>query len=127
MDLLLAVLVVAAFAALLERLNVAATARHVSRRAGQILQVVRDSELDDRSKERALRRSSIDLFGLAAVILGLSAVAALIPLAAVWMLDGLGLASAAGVLAILERVDFLLAAIVVGSLAFFVVGAIRRR
>lgn len=127
MSLFLAILVVVAFAALLERLNVAATARDASRRAGQVLEVVRDPDIDDQSKERQLRRSSIKLFGLAALIIGMSALAAIVPLAAVWALDGMGAVSASEVLEILQRGDFLLVALVLGSLAFFVFASARQR
>lgn len=50
-----------------------------------------------------------------------------VPVVAVWLLEGWGVGSLAGVLSILQRIDFLVAATVLGSLAYVSVKIVRQR
>lgn len=119
MSLLLAVLVVVAFAVALEALGLPERAREVVRRSGECVHLLRDPSLDDAERERGLQRQAVRLFGLLGILAGGAALALGVPLAAVWLLERAGVASLPGVLEVLERVDFLLAACVVGGAAYF--------
>lgn len=119
MSLVLATLVVVAFAVLLERLSVAGRARAVADRAARSLRVLRDSELSDAEKERALRRDAVHLAGQSGMIIGLSLLALLVPLGGVWLMDRAGWVVTSDVIAILQRIDFLVAATVVGTGAYY--------
>lgn len=127
MSWLLAGLVVIAFAVLLERLPLASRARTVADRACKTLETLRDSQLDDETKERTLQRNAVGLFGLAAAIIGLSLLALLLPLVMVWLLDRAGLASMSEVLAVLQRADFLVAATIVGASTYLLSRTVARR
>lgn len=82
--------------------------------------VLSDPALSDEAKERQLREASLHLFKLLAYIV-LSAGAALgAPLIAVWGLQLLGFGSVAGTLAVLTRVDFIVAVSLVATCAYFV-------
>lgn len=126
MSLLLATFVVAAFALVLERLRLPVRAREVGSRAVRSLEVLRDPGLDDQAKETALRQQAGALVVLVGILAGGSLLALGLPLFAVWLLDVLGLASFGSVLAILERVDFLIAAALIGSATYLLVRRLRR-
>lgn len=126
MSLGLAVGVVAVFAVAIERLDLPDRAREVTRRSGECLAVLRDPATTDDAKETALRGHAVRLFGLFGWLAGGSALALGLPLAGVWMLDRAGLASWPGVLAVLQRLDFLAGTAVVGLLGFLVVRRLRR-
>ena len=121
MSLALAVGVVLGFAGVLHLLELPARAAEVGRRSGEALEILRDRELDDGAKERALRRHSVRLFALMGVLLGESALALGLPLGVVWLLDRAGLGSLAAVWGVLESPAFL-AATVVGGTALWLVG-----
>lgn len=114
MSLLLALFVVAAFAATLEALSLPDRAREVMDRAGDSLRVLRDPGLSDAEKERRLRRQSVRLFGLLGILAGGSILALGLPLGVVWLLERAGVGSLAAVLSVLERLDFLAAVTVAG-------------
>lgn len=118
MNVALGALVVMAFAFALERMSLPERAREVGDRARESLRVLRHPELDDRSKEKALRRQALRLFGLVGVLVGGSLLALGLPLLGVWLLERAGVASFEGVLSVLERADFLVGAIVVGTGAY---------
>lgn len=120
MSLAVATLVVVAFAVLLERLDVAERARAVADRAVKSLRILRDSRLSDEEKERALQRDAAHLFGQTGMIVGLSLLALLMPLVGVWLMDRAGWVAMPEVLAILQRIDFLFAATVIGVVAYYV-------
>lgn len=121
MSLALAVGVVLGFAGVLHLLDLPARAAEVGRRSREALDTLRDRELDDDGKERALRRLSVRLFALMGVLLGGSALALGLPLGAVWVLDRLGLASLSAVWSMLESPGFL-AATVAGGTGVWLVG-----
>jgi membrane protein DedA with SNARE-associated domain len=82
--------------------------------------VLRDPTLSDESKERQLREASLHLFKLLAYILLGTGAALGAPLTAVWGLQLLGFGSVAGTLAVLTRVDFIVAASLVATFAYLV-------
>lgn len=120
MSLLLAALVVVAFCVLIERLNVAGIAREVVERTRRSLEALRDSDLDDAAKERLLRGNSLRLFGSFGTIVAVTTSSLLLPLSGVWALDRAGLAAFPEVMEILQRLDFLVAASVVGACVYYV-------
>lgn len=126
MSVVLAVLVVVAFAGAIGRLGLAERAREVGDRARTSLEVLRDPALDDDTKERRLQRQSLRLFGLLGVLTGGSVLALGLPLLGVWVLDRAGVASLAEVLGVLQRVDFLAVTTVVGAVGYLLVRRARR-
>lgn len=116
----LAVFVVVAFAVTIERLHLPKKAREVGSRATASLELLRDASLTDDHKERALQQEAAQLFRLFAILSGGGLLAIILPLAAVWGLDLLGLASLGEVLSVLERIDFLVGMSLVGGFYFLV-------
>lgn len=125
MSVALAALVVVAFALALERMEIPDRAREVGDRARESLRVIRHPELDDRSKERALRRQAIRLFGLVGVLVGGSLLALGLPLLGVCLLEMAGVASFEGVLSVLGRPDFLVGATLLGTGAYLAAQGLR--
>lgn len=121
MALLWASLVVVTFAVTIERIGLPDRAREVGRRSRACLDALRDPSLGDEAKEEELRRQAVRLFALFARLAGGSLLALGLPLGAVWGIDALGLASLPDVLAVLERVDFLVGATVVGAVAYLLI------
>jgi hypothetical protein len=122
MSWLLAILVVVAFAWIVHRTGLPAQASDSIQRARASQAVVRDRSLSDAEKERMLRGEAPRLLALFARIATGTILALLVPLAALWALDRVGLASRDEVLAILARVDFLLAVTGLGILAYWLRG-----
>lgn len=118
MSVFLAAFVVVAFAVTIERVKLPSRAREAGRRAAESLRVLRDPSLDDDTKERELRQQSFRLFGLVGILVAGSTLAIFLPLLGVWLLDRAGVASLATVLSVLERLDFLVAATVLGLLTY---------
>ena len=116
MSAILAILMVVAFAGIVTWTGVPAQAREVVRRTSASRAVVLDRSLTDQQKERHLRAEAPRLIGLLGRIVLGSALALALPLGALWMLDRLGLASLADVLAVLVRLDFILAVSAAGVL-----------
>lgn len=110
--------VVVVFAVVVARLDLTERAREVGRRSIDCLAALRDPALDDDAKEKALRRQSLRLFGLLAILVGGSALALGLPLGAVALLELMGMASLERVLAVLQRIDFLAAVTVLGAAAY---------
>lgn len=127
MNLVLAVMVVVVFAGLMERLQIAPRARQATAAAGASVTALRNPELDDAAKEAVLQREALRLFRLFGVIAGLSVIALLVPFAGVVLLDKVGLGSFPAVLGILQRIDFLLAATLVGFGTFAAMRRFGRR
>lgn len=127
MSLLLATLVVVVFSVLLQRMHVASHAREATQQASRTASLIRDPLLTDRDKERELRRNAGRLFRLSAAIAGLCLLALILPLAGVLGLDRLGWVSGTEVLAILQRLDFLAGATVVGTASYYVSLMLSRR
>lgn len=126
MSLLLATMVVAVFALVLERLRLPDRARQVGDRAMESLRVLRDPTMDDRAKETALQDHAVGLFGLLGILVGGSLVALGLPLLAVWLLELGGLVSLGAVLDVLGRVEFLVAASAIGATAYLLSRRARR-
>lgn len=120
MSLALAVFVVLTFAGILERLDLPGYAREVLGRASRCLDVLRDGSMVDDEKERRFRSEARRLFVLIGILGGGSALALLLPLGVVWLLDQTGVASLSGVLATLERVDFLAVTTLVALVGFLI-------
>lgn len=121
MALVWASLVVVSFALVIERLDLPGRAREVGRRSEACLDALRDPSLGDEAKEEELRRQAVRLFGLFGRLAGGSLLALGLPLGAVWGLDALGLASFSAVLSVLERVDFLMGATLVGVVTYLLI------
>ena len=120
-------LVVLVFAVAIERLGLAERSREVVTRAQACVRIVRDDSLDEDAKAAGLQQQSIRLFGLFGIFAGGGLMAILLPLGGVWILDRAGIASLAEVLSILERLDFLVAAMLLGTLTYFLARRIGRR
>jgi hypothetical protein len=99
------------FVRLFKLVTFAQEAIALSRRAASI---VRDAALDDDAKEVAIQQSALRLLKLTLLLLVGSVVAVAAPMAAIWLLDLVGLMSLDSVVAILLRWDFLLLATVLG-------------
>lgn len=125
MSVLLAALVVVTFALAVGWMDLPGRAREVGARSRDGLDALRDPGLDDRAKEAALRRLAGRLFGLFGLLVGGSVLALGVPLLAVWLLEAVGVASLAGVLAVLERPDFLAAVTGAGLVAWLAVRRLR--
>lgn len=125
MSLLWALFVVVGFAGLLHLFGLPAYAREVGRRGRDCLTVVRDEAMDDRAKEEALQGHARRLFALLGILGGGSVLALVLPLGTVWLLDRGGVASLPRVWATLERADFLLGTVVVGTAAYLLVRQLR--
>lgn len=121
MSIFLAAFVVVAFAVTIERVSLPSRAREVGKRAADSLRVLRDPSVDDDTKERELRQQAVRLSGLVGILVAGSTLAILIPLFCVWLLDRAGVASLPEVLSILERLDFLVGATVLGFLTFLLI------
>ena len=126
MNLLLAAAVVVAFAVLIERFNLTKRTREVGSRAVDSYRVLRNPEIDDAEKERALRRQAVQLFGLVGVMGGGSLLALGLPLLVLWLLELGGVASLDSVLAVLASIEFLVGATLIGSVAFLLFRRLRR-
>lgn len=126
MNALLAVLSAAMIAVLFERLGVVSRASKVSRIAAESLRVVRDPDVSDRIKEKALRGSAVRSASLGLQIIGLSLLAIVIPLAALSAMEAVGFGSVASVLSIWQRLDFILGAAILGTIAFFISRTVAR-
>jgi hypothetical protein len=114
---ILAALVVIGFALIIHRAGVAALVRDVTRRARANYSVVSDRSLSDEQKERRLREETPLLLALLARIVIWSTLALALPLAAVWIIDRLGLASLTAVLDTFLRIDFIIAITAAGLVA----------
>jgi len=125
MSLLLASLVVFAFALATEMFGLPRRAREVARRGRECVEVLRSRSMDDRAKERALQAEALHLFRLVVVLVLGGAVAMAVPIGAVWVLDGAGVGSLDGVLAILRRLDFLALVLLTGGAAYALVPRLR--
>jgi hypothetical protein len=108
-------LVVVAFALLLRLLHVASHLREVDRQSRSLLSALRDVSLDDREKGTQLRRGALRLFALWAVIVATGLGALVLPLGGAWLASRSDVIDFAAVLQILQRVDFLAAAALAGS------------
>jgi hypothetical protein len=120
-SLLFAAAVVVLFSLLLERLHVEARARDIVCEAERTLALLRDADIDDEMKAGRLRRHSLRLAVLAAVVTFQGTLSLLLPLAGVWALDRGGLVSFGAVVDVLERWDFLVAAAAIGTGVFLLV------
>jgi hypothetical protein len=118
--------VVVAFAAAIEVMDLPDRAREVGRRSAECVTVLKDPSLDDDEKERALQKHSLRLFTLLAILVGGSVLALGLPLGGVALLDLAGAASLDRVLAVLQRVDVLVGATVLGGAAYLLVRRVGR-
>ena len=115
--------IVVGFAVLAHFIGLSRWTGQVMKRVKDSMAVLRNSQLDDHAKEKALQHSTVRLFKLLSLLLVGSAVAVLAPVAVVWLFDAIGLISFDAVLDMLQRLDFLLAAMLISFAAFF---ALRR-
>ncbi len=126
MSFALATLVVVGFALIVRRTRLVGHSREAAERARASLSVLTDSTLSDEEKERRLRAGSVRLFGLMARILFGAGLALLVPLAGVWALARLGLASFPEVIAVLSRVDFVVLLSLIAGAGLLVHRRLRR-
>ena len=115
MALIGASLVVLGFATLAHLMNLVPKSMSVLDHSRGAVAVLRDSNLSDDEKESALQASALGLLRLLIQLLVGSAVAALVPIGVIWLLDVLGLMSFEAVLDMLANWRFLLAATLVGT------------
>ena len=118
MSFVLALVVVVGFAATIEYLNLPEQARTVGQQSSDALAALRDDAMSDREKEEILQRRARQLFGLLGILVGGSLLALGGPLAAVWLLEQVGVGSFWDTLAILERIDFLAGVTVAGLVGY---------
>lgn len=116
-SLVLALLVVIAFAGIVERTRLTAHVAEAVRRGRESYSIVSDPSLTDDRKERRLREETLRLFALLGRIVLGSFLALGLPLGVLWVLDGIGLISLSETLDVLTRLDFLLAVSALGILA----------
>lgn len=117
MSIVLALLVVAAFAGIVERTRLPAHVAEAVRRGQESYAIVSDPTLTDDRKERRLREETVRLFALLGRIVLGSLLALGLPLGVLWILDWVGLISLPEILEVLVRLDFLLAVSAVGIIA----------
>lgn len=122
MNFVLALVVVVGFAVTIEYLDLPERARTAGQWSSDALAVLRDGAMSDREKEEVLQRQARRLFGLLRILVGGSVLALGGPLAAVWLLEQVGVGSFWGTLAMLERVDFLVGVTVVGLVGYLLIG-----
>lgn len=126
MTLALAIGVVVVFATTLDVLNLPAYAREVGRRNQACVEVLRSDSMDDEAKEKSLQKHARRLFVLLGILGGGSILALALPLAGVWGLEQMGVGSLSAVLALLQRLDFLVGTIVAGGLGYLLIRSLRR-
>lgn len=126
MSLIGASMVVIAFAVLAHYIGLARWTGEVMVHSRQAAAVLRDSTLDDLAKEKAVQVAAIQLFKLLGKLIMGSIAAVSLPIGAIWLADTGGLVSFDGVLAMLVRWEFLLAATGIGFMVFFVLHRIRK-
>jgi hypothetical protein len=115
-SLALALLVVAAFAGIVERTRLVGHVRVATQRARGTYSIVSDPALTDDEKERRLREEAFPLLALLGRIAFGSVLALGLPLGVLWALDGVGAVSMSEVLEVLMRLDFLVAVSALGIL-----------
>lgn len=126
MSVVLATFVVVGFAAIIELLDLPEHAREVAALNRECLGVLGDDSLDDKTKEATLQRNALRLFVLLGILTGGSVLALGAPLGVVWMAQATGVGSFSAVLSVLQRLDFLAAATLVGLVAYLLVRRLRR-
>lgn len=126
MSIALAVFVVVGFAWILHVLDLPTYAREAGQRGRASAAVLQDASMSDREKEAAMQDHAQRLFALLGILLGGSTLALGAPFGAVWLLDRAGVASFWRVLAVLERIDFLVGTVVVGGLGYALVQYLRQ-
>ncbi len=114
MNLLGATLVVIVFAILVHLLGLVPRTMEVVARSRESTAVLKDPKLDDDAKEKALQGLAMRLFVLLGFLIVGSAVALLAPVGMIWLLDIAGMVSLDGVLDMLQRWEFLIAATILG-------------
>lgn len=119
-------LVVAGFAVLAHYIGLLRWTGEVMGHVKKSMSVLKDSQLDDYAKEKALKSSSIKLFRLLGLLIVGSATAVLAPVGLVWLLDAIDLMSLDEVMDMLMRWDFLMTATIVGLLTFFMLRKLRK-
>lgn len=124
MNLALALLVVVAFAGIVERTRLVGHVRVAMQRARGTYTIVSDPALTDDEKERQLREEAFGLLALLGRIALGSVLALGLPLGVLWALDQFGWISLSEVLEVLVRLDFLVA---VSALAILAAWWVRRR
>lgn len=123
----LAIFVVLGFAGILRGLRLPTYAREAGRRGSASASVMQDASMSDREKEDALQEHARRLFVLLGILGGGSLLALGAPFGLVWLLDQMGVASFWDVVAVLERIDFLVGTVVVGGLGYALVQYVRNR
>ena len=113
-----ATVMVILFAILLHVLGLVQTTKQVVAISQAASSTLRNTLLSDAEKERLMQQSSIQLFRLLAVLILRTAVALVAPLAVIWLLQLAGILTVEGVLRMLARWDFIIAASILGILVY---------
>ena len=113
-----ATLMVVLFAILLHVLGLVQKTKQVVAIGQAASSALRDTLLSDAEKERLMQQSSIRLFRLLAVLILRTIVALAAPLALIWLMQFAGILSVKGVLQMLARWDFIIAATILGILVY---------
>jgi hypothetical protein len=116
-------LAVLLFAFALDRVRVVPVVGEMLATARGAAATMKDSALDDRAREKAVQRASIQLFSHAASIFGRAALALIVSLIPMVIGDQLGLTTMGGVIAFLSRFDVIL----IASVGFIVLYFARMR
>lgn len=115
-----ALFVVVAFVVLAQLLRIPTRASNVIRRSRTAVADLRNTELDDREKERAMQSHATSLFGLFAILTATSAVALAVPVGVIALLDAAEVLDAQAVLETGVSWEFLLVATIVGCGVFWI-------
>lgn len=126
MNLLGATLVVVLFAVLIQLFRFVERTRDVLAISRESVETMRSESLTEREKESLIQKNSLQLFRLLGLLLLGSAVALCLPLALVWISEFAGLFSYQGVVDMLLRWDFIIAALFIGVAAYYAMARLNR-
>lgn len=119
--------VVIFFTLLIYLLGIIQKTRQTIEISQKALQVIRDPRISDEQKQQLVQASSLKLFSLLAILVIFTAVAILIPVGIIWLAELGGLVSLDGVLGLMVRWEFMLAATAVGIAVYLALSKWARR
>ena len=113
-----ALLCVALFAVCLQRTRIVANTGAVLNQSKSAVSVMRDADLDDEAKEKAVQQGSLQLFRLLGKLIAGAVVSVGVPLLSVWLLAKTGLAQLDGIMAILMNPWFIAGTLVAAYIGY---------
>ena len=120
MILIAAALAIAAFVLGFQIFGIVPTARRIVGVAGGATAVMRDAEMDDEAKEKAIQKAALSMMGGAVSIFLRIAATLLLTLLPIYLLSWVGWVETGDVFAFLARIDVIIGAtIVVGGAVYF--------